>query len=555
MAKRKAKKTNAAWTLEAEVLLLNWLDANKGADGALRRDEEITLNEFIAGDEFVRQHARIQDYPTEEEKRQHVQLRLRYLWNNFRSPLYAETPFAKTIIYTKGSAALDWNRLETRYRDFYTTEEYQARKASAGLATTTVGRPSNKRKSREGQDPENGTFESSAEDSTPKRLRPEGGQQPGQTILPSMSPVENNSGTESIQNHQPPQLPASIPPPLSGLERRARQDAMLSDLELAKLPKFKRLVGNGISDQINRPTDVMKLETQWMKMYTQVEQTVEAYVRSWGLDSLHPVVLAPESAYPRKLNHLVSLMLSGSMVRVEFRRETFQSLRDNTAITYSFFIRSLLIAATTEWCLRPHVEEARIYKSYGGGVIQQVLGSCVEPVVEARLRQQFLETYIEREIKPHIPSKAKDMATTFQGFVDLIMPRQNTPYPLYPVCDVKSCPRTDPIRPDMPAREFTLLEEPVDRINFREDLRNVFETALQWRAERDQTMFERYDISFPSLGDEYVASQMVEEEDSEGNKRARPVILCLLPVLFRSFSRRILGENERPKKVVSGIVL
>ncbi|EXJ62413.1 hypothetical protein A1O7_02848 [Cladophialophora yegresii CBS 114405] len=107
MARRKAKKTNPSWTLKAEVLLLNWLDASKGADGALRHDEETTLNDFVAGDEFVRQHVGIQDFPTEEEKRQHVQLRLRYLWSNFRSPLYAETPFAKTIIYTKGSAALD----------------------------------------------------------------------------------------------------------------------------------------------------------------------------------------------------------------------------------------------------------------------------------------------------------------------------------------------------------------------------------------------------------------------------------------------------------------
>ncbi|EXJ62412.1 hypothetical protein A1O7_02847 [Cladophialophora yegresii CBS 114405] len=417
-----------------------------------------------------------------------------------------------------------------------------------------AGRTSNKRKSREEQDAGNGAFESAAGHSTPKRLRPGSGEQPGQTIPSSTSPVENNSGPESIQGHPPPQPPTSIPPPLSRIERRTRQDAMLSDLELAKLPKFKRLIGESWED-VNKPTEVFMLETQWMRMYTQIEQTVQAYVRSWGLDSLHPIILAPQTAYPRKPNHLVSLILCGGMTHVEWRRETFQSLRDNRAITYSLFLRSLLMSAVTDWCLHSQVEEAKVYKSYGGGVIQQVLASSVEPIVEARLRQKFLEAYIEKEIRPQIPSQAKDTATTFQGFVDLLMPRQNTPFGLQAIRNVKACPRTDPIRPDMPIRDFALLEESVHRINFREDLRNIFETALQWRAERDQTMFEIYDFSFPGLGDEYIADQMVEEVDSEGNKRARPVILCLLPVLFRSVSKRLLSDMEMSKKIVNGIVV
>ncbi|KIW70785.1 hypothetical protein PV04_03026 [Phialophora macrospora] len=554
MAKRKAKKVNPTWTLEAEVLLLNWLDDNKGTDGALRQNDEAAWNEFVAGDEFVRQHMGIQDFSTEEEKRQHIQLRLRYLWSNFRSTFYAETPFTKTIIYTQGSAALDWGRLENRYRSLYTPEEYQTRKALAELATSTPGGTGGKRKIREEEDLGDGTVDGSGDSSRQKRLRQQIRETPGQTISSSSSPTEINSGPGTSRSQPQHLLSAAMLPPLSRIERRTRQDAMLSDLELSKLPKFKRLLGDSW-DERAQLTDVLKLQTQMMKIYTQIERSVNEYMGSCAVDNFQPIVLRPESAYPRDLNKLLSLILGGHTGQVEERRALFQSLRDEKVISYTYFIRSLLIAAVMDWCLRPAVEEARIYRSYGGGVIQQVFESSLDPVVEMRLRQKLVESYVKMEIEPQIPSKAKDMASIFQGFVDLILPRHDPCVFPHQVTDVKSCPRTDPDRPNTAADLPALFEESGHRINFRQDLYTVFETTLQWRAEKDKMMHERYSFSFPSFGDEYVKDGMIQEMDSEGNKRAKPVILCLLPLLYRSIAANLLDDIGFPHKVVNGIVL
>jgi hypothetical protein len=346
---------------------------------------------------------------------------------------------------------------------------------------------------------------------------------------------------------------------------------MLSDLELAKLPKFKRLLGDSW-DERAQLSEVWKLQAQMMKFYTQIERSVDDYIDSCELDEFQPIVLRPESAYPRDLNALMSLILGGNTGTAEGRRALFQSIRDQKCISYSYFIRSLLIAAVTTWCFRPAVEEARIYRSYGGGAIKQVLESCefihtlcpimnvltllaVDPVVEMRLRQKFLESYVKLEIEPQIPHKAKDMARIFQGFVDLILPRNDPIVFPHQVENVKSCPRTDPNRPSTAADPPALFEESGHRINFRQDLYAVFETALQWRAEKDKMMHERYSFSFPCFGDEYHADGMVEEVDSEGNKRARPVILCLLPLLYRAVAKNLLDDIGLPHKAANGIVL
>ncbi|KAJ9603310.1 hypothetical protein H2200_012088 [Cladophialophora chaetospira] len=545
MAKGKIKKVSPTWSIEAEVLLLNWLDKNKGPDGSLRQDEDAAIGSLVADDSFIRQHEGISEIATEEGKRQNIQLKLKNLWNKYKRQKYEVTPFSKTIMYNKGSEVLDWNTLETRYRDLYTPEEYQARKNVAGLDTSNVGSKGDKRKSRNGDVPDG------LGDSSPKRPRTQDGTLPNEPTAASQDPPLDPTG-----GHPQSQPPAPVPQPLSRVERRTRQDMLLSDLDLLQLPKFKKLVGHG-GVQFTALTDLSELQSRMAKIYRKIQTTVEEYVRSCNLHKIEYIVLEPESAYPAKLRELLTLILAGSAERVEGRREIFHSLRNEKRISYEFFIRSLLIAAVVKWCLGSNLEENNIYKSYGGGVIREVFMNELDPVVEGRLRQKFMNAYVEREVVPHIQPRARDMASRFQGFLDLVVPRNEVGAYLSEVEGVCACPRTDPATRSSTTHLPCSFTESPNRINFREGLRDVFELALEASAANDKKMYERYRYSFPAFGHEYSSEDMIPEEDEDGNESLpkRPVILCLLPITYRSVQDRFLGDWSEMEKVANGVVL
>ncbi|KAK4948574.1 hypothetical protein LTR10_012578 [Elasticomyces elasticus] len=517
--------TNVKWSPEAEVFLLEWLDKNKGSEGALLQNADTALDGLTADEDFQKCLPGIKALSA-DERRVKVTARLQWFWRNYRlSPKYDEAPYTVTTIYTKGVEVLDWEKLGSRYVDLYTSEQLQARKALPPTSTS-AGQTTRKRSA-----PDDLDQDDNAENRpSPKRLR---------------------SWTINARNEVPNTLDTSAEEPESREQRRARQNEMLSDLDFGKLPKFRLL----LMDEHSHPLLKTDVDFEMKGIYNQMRRAVEEYVRSYDLHESSPVILEPMLAYPPRLNSLLSETLGGVAEDVDSRRMLFQKVQQEVAIGYGYFIRSLLAAAITIWCFRTNINEKEIYRSYGAGVIQAAFEKVLDPSVEMRLRETLLEVHVERNLKPRIRTQAEMMAFRFQAFVDLLLPKVEEAAPNPETSEVVSCPWTDPDHPDTTNFPDEYFHEGEARVNFRIDLVSIFERSLKWRAERNKSMHEKYMFNFPALGKPYITKQMWEERDSEGNKRHGGVILCLLPVTFRSVRQDILGKWEPWQKVGDGIVL
>jgi len=327
------------WSPEAEVFLLEWLDKNKGSEGALLQDANTALKELTADEDFQKQLPGIKAL-SDDERIVKVTARLRWFWGNYRlSPRYDETPYTKTTIYTKGVEVLDWERLGSRYVDLYTPEQLQARK---NLAPTSVSTDQTIRKRHSPDNPEQDDDTESFR--SPKRLR---------------------SRTVNPRNEEPNTPEASSEHPVPRDERRARQNAMLSRLDIGNLPKFRRL----LMDERSNPTRA-DVNLEMTGIYNQMQRVVDEYVLTYDLPQYTPVILEPMLGYPARLNSLLSEMLGGVADTVDSRRMLFQKVQQEKAVGYASFLRSLLAAAVTNWCFRATISERDIYRSYGAGLIQ-----------------------------------------------------------------------------------------------------------------------------------------------------------------------------------------
>ena len=167
-----------------------------------------------------------------------------------------------------------------------------------------------------------------------------------------------------------------------------------------------------------------------------------------------------------------------------------------------------------------------------------------------------METYVDREVKPHIQHKASDMAHQLQTFIDILMPTIPTRALAVVIKDVVPCEDAISSLPNHATTQADPFKEPMPRINFRQDMKNIFESALKWRAEKHAKIYENYFFRFPSLGSKYVRSNMAEEEvDDDGNPRDRKVILCLWPITYRTVLERLMGSFTPPEKIVNGVVV
>ncbi|KAI1612845.1 hypothetical protein EDD36DRAFT_419004 [Exophiala viscosa] len=325
--KPKIKAQSVKWIPEAKVFLLEWLEANKGPEGTLVQDEASALNALIADEHFLKLVPGIETL-ADDQKREKVTARLKWFWTQYRLSKYENAPYTATTIYGKGVEVLDWEEPGTRYVDLYTPDQLRARRRLA-YSNEATSHATSKRKA-------SYTVGGADDRQSPKRLRSRTNDAPTQpNDLTRTSPPESEQvgNRESSQGQREDH--ASAPrQPTDRLERRTRQNDMLSDVEFANLPKFKRLLGKadgGPSDFVRHgPDDVVEVEM--LRIYDRIEGTVQKYMYSTKLDADQPILLEPKYAYPGQLNHLIGVVMGDSAGTVDARRMLFTSLQQEKAV-------------------------------------------------------------------------------------------------------------------------------------------------------------------------------------------------------------------------------
>lgn len=162
--------------------------------------------------------------------------------------------------------------------------------------------------------------------------------------------------------------------------------------------------------------------------------------------------------------------------------------------------------------------------------------------------------YVEKEIKPLNGSKAREMASKFQTFVDLLLPRLNPRLRVWEKKDVTGIPGMNPDQLIEAASLPDVFEEPGARINFRKDLISIFEDALGWRTETRKNIHEEFFFLMPVVG-QAVTTETVHEVDDEGNPQPVVVALCVWPITYRKVREKVTDMFSPFKKVANGVII
>ncbi|KIW18912.1 hypothetical protein PV08_03201 [Exophiala spinifera] len=539
------------WPLPAEKFVLDWIEDNKGPGGKLLQDGESAIQELAENDDFLQLVPMLQRC-TPPERLLKITEKLKRMYDEFRLPQYQEP---LTTIYKYGVKIFNWDTLGKRYATLYTPEEIETRiqlttsgTASPPTETSSTPQPGSKRKSPDAE----------TDDRTSKHFRP------------------CNTGTDDGDGHAVIDKTREIPPQSEPVLRReissdqqrpARTLPALPALQPFDLRNFSTIRPKSKTANLPKATELLErgyerlsshgaIDGQLREIYDKITEAVKDLVEGSEIGKDQPICFEPESAYPDKLARLMMAVLGYPGDSVRARHVLYQRLQQHKIIGWHVFIRSLLAAAVTRWCLdagqtkSDAMGEQSIYQSYGNGVVQKVLENFLDPELELVIREKLLVAYIDQNIIPKIQSRAEDMAFRFQTFVELLLPRLATRAQLSRGTeDIIEFPEPES---DHPA---AFKQSPV-QANFDQALISIFKDALHWRAGKDKITRERYTFVFPSMGASYVSEDMFSQKDKDGNRLTAPIVVCLWPIAYRSTrSARDPRNFEDRLRVSKGVVL
>ena len=181
----------------------------------------------------------------------------------------------------------------------------------------------------------------------------------------------------------------------------------------------------------------------------------------------------------------------------------------------------------------------------------------------ARLKHTFVEAYVERSVVPHIRARATEFAHQILGYIELLMPRQETC--LYewdtrgirpaPEANPQPRPDADPGSADVDEAPQKLYEGSARRIEFRERPIDVFEKALTWDVDKSKHPYESYRYDFPALRTRFETDQVQWENGMKTDNRFGTTLIALMPIVNRRVRQTVLGDFGPYEVVGPGTVV
>jgi hypothetical protein len=147
------------------------------------------------------------------------------------------------------------------------------------------------------------------------------------------------------------------------------------------------------------------------------------------------------------------------------------------------------------------------------------------------------------------------MADRMQSFVDLLSPNLSTSLKNGVVRHVASLPMTDPFEVDPAAYPMMRFEEPVNRVELRSALAEIFAKALTWRLKSHFDFYSEYMFSFASFQQPYQSEHKHCNSRSPNFGEYDHVMLPYIPSVWRRHRERMADDFDEFKLISHGMVL
>ena len=326
------------------------------------------------------------------------------------------------------------------------------------------------------------------------------------------------------------------------------RDAALNMPPAEKIPG-DNILPKGSGPIPGGPEPQSSIPTRMNYLHSHMHRCVKNLLFDLGIDEDHePVCLNPKLTYSVELAELLAMVIGAEdLYDLKEKLNNFFSKTAHNVIPLSTFLRSLVGAAVTKWCLEPPPEgiDFETYMSnLDGGSIRAAMGYLFPDEVQARAEKEIFRQHLLLVVKPEIDNKAKEMAGHFVQFLPFLIPSELPS--IYEHRDIVHWPEEHfpNARPPPPADPPSLLSKEGRRRGaktlFRSDLEMVFQTALTERIDLAKDLNGEIQFRWPDCRSAIQIINKLNEKDVQ----TPPVVIGLLP----SVDQRNITYGRREAK-------